>query len=73
MLKGNCKTYLGFITFDLFFQVDKSWPSEGRIRFRDVQLRYGEDDKLVLKGVNFDTKAKEKVGMKWKKREKKTW
>ena len=71
MLKGNCKTYLGFITFDLFFQVDKSWPSEGRLRFQDVQLRYGEDDKLVLNGVNFDTEAKEKVGAKYVENEKK--
>ena len=39
-----------------------NWPSEGKIRFENVQMRY-RDGPLVLKGVSFDVKAQEKIGI----------
>ena len=39
------------------------WPSRGAITFKDVQLRYRPELPLVLKGLNFDVKAGEKVGI----------
>eukprot|EP00092_Neocalanus_flemingeri_P034174 GFUD01037167.1.p1 GENE.GFUD01037167.1~~GFUD01037167.1.p1 ORF type:complete len:793 (+),score=184.49 GFUD01037167.1:217-2379(+) len=40
-----------------------NWPSEGVIEFKDVYLRYDEDEKYVLKGLNFKTSAHEKIGI----------
>jgi ATP-binding cassette, subfamily C (CFTR/MRP), member 1 len=40
-----------------------SWPSEGRVKFDNVQLRYREELEPALKGVSFETKAGEKVGI----------
>ena len=40
----------------------KDWPGEDSVlEFRDVWLRYAEEDKYVLKGLDFKTKPKEKV------------
>ncbi len=45
----------------------KEWPSEGRIKFTDVTLKYDNADdedgkeRLALKGVTFETKSAEKV------------
>lgn len=38
-----------------------SWPSEGRIKFKDVELAYREGLPLVLKGISFEVKPGEKV------------
>lgn len=40
-----------------------SWPNQGVIHFQDVCLRYDKEEKLVLNGVNFKTKAREKIGI----------
>ncbi|KAH9476201.1 ABC-type transporter cicA [Psilocybe cubensis] len=40
-----------------------SWPSEGGIRFEDVELAYREGLPLVLKGISFQIKPGEKVGI----------
>lgn len=39
------------------------WPSQGAITFTDVQLRYRPELPLVLKGMSFDVRAGEKVGI----------
>eukprot|EP00095_Tigriopus_kingsejongensis_P003130 snap_masked-scaffold438_size171652-processed-gene-0.1 protein:Tk03130 transcript:snap_masked-scaffold438_size171652-processed-gene-0.1-mRNA-1 annotation:"multidrug resistance-associated protein 4" len=41
----------------------ESWPREGVIECRNVRLQYGEGEKHVLKGVDFVTKSKEKIGI----------
>ncbi|KZO98300.1 multidrug resistance-associated ABC transporter [Calocera viscosa TUFC12733] len=40
-----------------------TWPSQGQISFRNVQMRYREGLPLVLKGISFDVKPGEKVGV----------
>ncbi len=40
---------------------DPSWPSEGGIKFKDVELAYREGLPLVLKGISFEVKPGEKV------------
>ncbi|KAF7798058.1 hypothetical protein EIP86_009270 [Pleurotus ostreatoroseus] len=40
-----------------------SWPEKGAIEFKDVNMAYREGLPLVLKGVSFDVKAGEKVGV----------
>lgn len=40
-----------------------SWPSTGAISFRNVELSYRPDLPAVLKGVTFDVRAGEKVGI----------
>jgi len=39
------------------------WPARGVIEFKDVQLRYREGLDLVLRGVSFSLKSKEKIGV----------
>jgi len=39
------------------------WPAQGRVCFDNVAVRYRKDTPLVLKGVSFDIKAGEKVGI----------
>ncbi|KAF4621625.1 hypothetical protein D9613_012586 [Agrocybe pediades] len=41
----------------------ESWPSEGAIEFKDVDLAYREGLPLVLKGVSFEVKPGEKIGI----------
>jgi len=41
----------------------KSWPSSGNLIYEDVHLRYRPDCDLVLKGVSFNIKGGEKVGI----------
>ncbi|PPQ81812.1 hypothetical protein CVT25_013648 [Psilocybe cyanescens] len=40
-----------------------SWPSEGGIKFEDVELAYREGLPLVLKGISFQIRPGEKVGI----------
>lgn len=40
-----------------------SWPSSGAVSFKDVQLRYRPELPLVLRGMSFDIKPGEKVGI----------
>lgn len=39
----------------------KNWPINGTVRFRNVYMRYVEDDPPVLKGLNILIKSGEKV------------
>ncbi|KAI9351383.1 P-loop containing nucleoside triphosphate hydrolase protein [Obelidium mucronatum] len=41
----------------------KNWPVEGTISFTDVTLRYSADQPLVIKGVSFDIRNREKIGI----------
>ncbi|GAB0093529.1 probable multidrug resistance-associated protein lethal(2)03659 [Sergentomyia squamirostris] len=41
----------------------KVWPSEGEIAFKNLSLRYSDDSDLVLKELNFEIRAGEKVGI----------
>jgi ATP-binding cassette subfamily C (CFTR/MRP) protein 1 len=40
-----------------------SWPDAGLIKFDNVQLSYRPDLPLVLKGVSFEVRAGEKIGI----------
>lgn len=42
---------------------DESWPTEGALTFENVQLRYRPELPLVLKGLTFNIKPGEKVGV----------
>ena len=39
------------------------WPSKGGMSFQNVQLRYLPDLALVLKGVSFDARPGERIGI----------
>jgi len=41
----------------------KSWPSQGKLVFDNVMLRYREELDPALKGVSFSTEAGEKIGI----------
>lgn len=41
----------------------KNWPTEGCIRFRDVYMRYADEDPPVLKGLNLVINPRYKVGI----------
>ena len=41
----------------------QSWPAAGAIMFDNVQLKYRPDLPLVLRGLTFDVRAGEKVGI----------
>lgn len=41
----------------------RSWPQSGRIEFKNVTLKYFEDDEPVLKNLSFTIDPKEKVGV----------
>ncbi|RKP10579.1 multi drug resistance-associated protein MRP [Thamnocephalis sphaerospora] len=40
-----------------------AWPARGAIKFENYQTRYREGLDLVLKGITFDVKPREKVGI----------
>ena len=44
-------------------KVDDSWPSKGRVEFKDYLLRYRPTTDLVLKSLNLDIKGGSKVGI----------
>ena len=39
-----------------------NWPQKGHIEFRNVSLRYFDNEEPVLKNLNFTIEAREKVG-----------
>nr|XP_029719887.1 multidrug resistance-associated protein 1-like [Aedes albopictus] len=43
--------------------VDKNWPSEGKVEFKDFKLRYREGLELVVKGISVNVTGGEKVGI----------
>ncbi|KAJ2831973.1 hypothetical protein FBU31_002168 [Coemansia sp. 'formosensis'] len=42
---------------------DRSWPEQGMVEFKNYSTRYREDLDLVLKGISFSVKPREKVGI----------
>ncbi|PVG03951.1 hypothetical protein CPB86DRAFT_748462 [Serendipita vermifera] len=42
---------------------DAKWPERGEIRFENVDMAYRPGLPLVLKGISFDVKAGEKIGI----------
>ena len=40
-----------------------NWPTQGKLEFRDVQLRYRRDGPLALNGVSFVIPPRAKVGL----------
>ena len=43
----------------------QSWPETGQIQFHDLQMRYRPELDLVLKGVDCNIAAGEKVRCLW--------
>ncbi|EZA62696.1 putative multidrug resistance-associated protein, partial [Ooceraea biroi] len=43
--------------------VSDTWPGEGRIQFRNVYMRYEENEEAVLKGLNLVILPGEKIGI----------
>lgn len=43
--------------------VNESWPSEGKVVFKNAQLRYRPDTETVLDNLSFEVKAGEKIGV----------
>ncbi|KRF85618.1 multidrug resistance-associated protein 1 isoform X17 [Drosophila virilis] len=41
----------------------KNWPEDGRVEFKDFQVRYREGLELVLRGVSFNISGGQKVGI----------
>ena len=39
------------------------WPSEGRVEFKGVYLRYRPNTELVLKNLNFTVEPGQKIGV----------
>lgn len=44
-------------------EIDQTWPKEGNVQFNNLQIRYREGLDLVLKGISFQVKAREKIGI----------
>lgn len=40
-----------------------SWPSAGAVKFEDVHLAYRPELPSILRGVSFDIRPKEKIGI----------
>lgn len=43
--------------------VPDNWPTQGRIKYVDVDFKYRENLPLVLKNLSFEVKSKEKIGV----------
>jgi ATP-binding cassette subfamily C (CFTR/MRP) protein 4 len=41
----------------------RNWPSEGRIEFENVFMKYSKEGKEVLQSVSFSVNSREKVGI----------
>ena len=39
------------------------WPQFGSIEFRNVTMRYFDDEEAVLRNLNFKIEAREKIGV----------
>lgn len=40
-----------------------NWPHSGKVEFKEFKLKYSESGCYILKGLNFEIEAKEKVGI----------
>ncbi|KAJ3132077.1 hypothetical protein HK100_005694 [Physocladia obscura] len=45
------------------YSVPKDWPQEGKIVFKDLNMRYREETPLILNGISFNINGGEKVGI----------
>nr|CAD7448332.1 unnamed protein product [Timema bartmani] len=45
--------------------VSKDWPTEGKVEFKNYQVRYREGLDLVLKGIDVTIKGGEKICFQW--------
>lgn len=43
--------------------VDKTWPSQGKIQFKNVNYRYSKTSEPALRDVSFSIAKSEKVGI----------
>lgn len=43
--------------------VNENWPNEGKVIFKNAQLRYRPDTEIVLDNLSFEVKAGEKIGV----------
>lgn len=43
--------------------VEQSWPEKGKLKFSQVVYRYASDMEPALKGVDFEVKSCEKIGI----------
>uniref|UniRef100_A0A182NES5 ABC-type glutathione-S-conjugate transporter n=1 Tax=Anopheles dirus TaxID=7168 RepID=A0A182NES5_9DIPT len=43
--------------------VDKAWPAEGKVEFKDYQIRYREGLDLVIRGISLNVRGGEKIGI----------
>jgi ATP-binding cassette subfamily C (CFTR/MRP) protein 4 len=41
----------------------EDWPKQGAIEFKDLEMRYSEDEPLVLRNINFEIRPQEKLGI----------
>lgn len=41
----------------------KNWPQSGKIEFKNLQLRYGDESELVLDEISLKIKSGEKIGI----------
>ncbi|KEY72370.1 hypothetical protein S7711_01047 [Stachybotrys chartarum IBT 7711] len=46
-----------------YADVPVSWPEQGHISFNNVQMRYRDGLPLILRGLNFEVRAGERVGI----------
>jgi ABC-type multidrug transport system fused ATPase/permease subunit len=44
-------------------EADPSWPSQGHIVFRDLEVAYGKDLPPVLKGLDFEVPSRHRIGI----------
>ncbi|XP_058061275.1 multidrug resistance-associated protein 1-like [Anopheles bellator] len=43
--------------------VDKAWPAEGKVEFKDYQIRYRDGLDLVIRGISLNVTGGEKIGI----------
>ncbi|ETN62869.1 multidrug resistance-associated protein 1 [Anopheles darlingi] len=43
--------------------VDKAWPAEGKVEFKDYQIRYRDGLDLVIRGISLNVLGGEKIGI----------
>ena len=43
--------------------MDASWPKQGKLAFKDVELRYRPNTEIVLRKLNFEVQPGHKVGI----------
>jgi len=53
--------YKSYLIFDLDKKPPKEWPDKGQIVFKNFYLRYSLDGEHVLKNLNIQIQAMEKV------------